>query len=59
MEDDMELREAPAEYVVSRPRPAKGMGFEEFLARGNEDTWAEWADGRREQLPQEVRAARQ
>ena len=45
MEDDLELREALAEYVVSRPSSPKGVSFEEFLAWGDEDTWAEWVDG--------------
>jgi len=42
MED---LREALAEYEVSRPQPPAGLSFEEFLHWGDEDTWAEWVDG--------------
>ena len=45
MAKDLELREALAEYVVSRPSSPKGVSFEEFLAWGDEDTWAEWVDG--------------
>ena len=30
---------------VPLPPPATGLTFEEFLARSDEDTWAEWVDG--------------
>ncbi|MDA8335971.1 MAG: Uma2 family endonuclease [Peptococcaceae bacterium] len=43
--EDWELQEAMAEYAASRPQPPKGLSFEEFLAWGDEDTWAEWVDG--------------
>ncbi len=48
--DDLELREALAEYQLSRPQPAARMSFEEFLEWCDEDTWAEWVDGEVEVL---------
>ncbi|MDA8335972.1 MAG: Uma2 family endonuclease [Peptococcaceae bacterium] len=43
--EDWKVREALAEYAASRPQAPKGLSFEEFLAWGDEDTWAEWVDG--------------
>lgn len=40
-----EVREAIGQYEALRDRPPERMSFEEFLAWGNEDTWAEWVDG--------------
>ncbi|MGQ9497927.1 MAG: Uma2 family endonuclease [Desulfotomaculales bacterium] len=44
--DGEKVRETGAGYRVERERTSPGrMTFEEFLAWGNEDTWAEWVDG--------------
>ncbi|MEW6172707.1 MAG: Uma2 family endonuclease [Bacillota bacterium] len=40
-----EVREATVQYEIPRAAPAGRMSFEEFLAWGDEDTWAEWVDG--------------
>ena len=32
--------------MTERPLPARKLSFEEFLAWCDEDTWAEWVDGR-------------
>jgi Uma2 family endonuclease len=50
LEDDLDLREALAEYKLSRPDPPARMTFEEFLEWCDEDTWAEWVDGEVELL---------
>ncbi|TDA70386.1 MAG: Uma2 family endonuclease [Clostridia bacterium] len=45
--DEDELKETAARYrpEAGRPVPPGKMSFEEFLAWGDEDTWAEWVDG--------------
>jgi len=40
-----EVREATLQYEIPRAAPPGRMSFEEFLAWGDEDTWAEWVDG--------------
>ena len=40
-----EVREATMPYEAERTAPPGRMGFEEFLAWCDEDTWAEWVDG--------------
>lgn len=43
MED---LRETAPAYVPPKPIPQKKITFEEFLVWCDEDTWAEWVDGK-------------
>lgn len=45
--DEFELRETATRYRAGEghPVPPGNMSFEEFLAWGDEDTWAEWVDG--------------